>query len=201
MIHFHPIHFQVDSLVLHYIVFWKPLAYVILFFAMIVEGETFLFTAAFLAAQGFLDKELTFFFLFAGVQLGDSLWYWLGHKINHSDNRFSRWLVKVTGPFDEHLEQNTLRTLFISKFIYGFHHFILARAGVLKIKFDEFVKYDLLSNLAWIVIVGGLGYLSGASFLLMKHYLKFAEYALILGLAIFLTLDLLIVKFGLRKKI
>ena len=167
---------------------------------MIFEGEIFLFTAAFLASQGFLRTDLTFSALFIGVLAGDSLWYLLGHKINHSNRRLSQWLVKATGRFDDHLLSNPLRTLFISKFIYGAHHLVLTRAGVLKLKFKEFFKDNLIANLAWVFIVGGLGYISGASFVFVKHYLKFAEYALILGLALFFILDFLVVRYGLKKK-
>ncbi len=194
-------HFRVDSLVLYYVAFWRPLAYLVLFLAMILEGEIFLFTAAFLAAQHFIDPAITFFVLFLGVQFGDSLWYWLGHKINHSDNAVSRWLVKVTGSFDEHIQKNTLRTIFISKFTIGFHHLILARAGVLKVKYREFFRDDFYANIAWIAIVGGLGYLSGASFGLFKHYLRFAEYALLISLGLYLVLNFLIAKFTLKKKL
>ena len=172
-----------------------------IFVSMIIEGEVFLLAATFLASQGFLNPELTFLAVFGGVTAGDSLWYYLGHRINHSNAYFGRWLVKKTGQFDEHLLNNSLRTIFISKFVYGAHHFILARAGVLKLKFKEFLKDDFIANLAWTVIIGGLGYLSGASFQYIKHYLKFTEYALFIGLAAFFILDFLVGKYGLKKKI
>ena len=194
--------FNVNSLVFQHLLPLDPLIiYGIIFASMIFEGEIFLFTAAFLAAQGFLDTGATFLALFAGVMMGDSLWYLLGYKINHSNKRLSRWLIKATGRFDDHLLKKSLRTIFISKFIYGVHHLVLARAGVLKIKFKEFFKDDLIANLAWIFLIGGLGYLSGASFVFVKHYLKFAEYLLVLGLALFFILDFLVVKYGLKKKI
>lgn len=193
-------HFQVESFVLYYVAFWKPLAYAVLFLAMILEGEIFVFAAAFLASRGFIDPEITFLVLFAGVQIGDSLWYWLGYKINHSDTRFGRWLVSKTGRFDEHLTSNPLRTIFFSKFFIGIHHFILARAGVLKVRYREFLKDDFLANVAWLAVVGGLGYASGASYDLVKHNLKFVEYSLLIGLVVFLALDYLLVR-SLKKKI
>lgn len=172
-----------------------------IFAAMIFEGEIFLFAAAFLASQGFLNLELTFLAIFAGATAGDSFWYWLGHKINHTDTCVSRWLVSRTGQFDDHLMNNSLRTIFISKFVYGAHHLMMVRAGVIKLRFKEFFKDDFLANLAWVVIIGGLGCLSGASFRYIKHYLKFTEYALFLGLVAFLAIDFLVGKYGLKKKI
>lgn len=193
---------SVNSLIFQHLLTWDPvIIYGIIFAAMTFEGEIFLFTAAFLVSQGFLSLEMTFWTILIGVMIGDFLWYWLGHKINHSNNRLSRWLVKATGRLDDHLLTKPLRTLFISKFIYGFHHLILARAGVLKLKFKEFIKDDFISNLSWIFIVGGLGYLSGASFIFIRRYFKFAEYTLLAGLAIFLLADFFVVKYGLKKKI
>lgn len=190
-----------NSLLFHYLPLLGPAVYLFIVAAMIIEGEIFLFAAAFLASQGFLSPELTFLAIFGGVMMGDSCWYWLGHKINHSDTCVSRWLIKKTGQFDEHLLNNSLRTIFISKFVYGAHHLMMMRAGVIKLKFREFFKDDFVANLVWVFIIGGLGYLSGASFQYTRHYLKFTEYALALGVVLFFVVDFLIGKYGLKKKI
>jgi len=168
---------------------------------MIFEGDIFLFTTGFLLSRGFLDAEPAFLVLFLGAIVGDSLWYFLGYKINHSPSRFGQWLIRATAKFDDQIISSPFRTIFVSKYIYGAHHFILARAGVLKLKYRELIKDDFFASLIWVFLVGGLGFLSGASFDLVKKYLKFAEYALILGLVIFLLLDFIIVKYSLKKKI
>ncbi len=190
-----------DSLVFHYLISFKLLAYIFFFAAMIIEGDIFLFTAGFLASRGFLDKEPMFLALFVGTLFGDSLWYWLGYKLNNSQNRCGQWLVRVTGPFDGHLRQYPLHTLFISKFIYSLHHVMLGRAGVLKINFKKFFGCDFISTLAWIFVVGGLGYLSGASFGFIKHYLKFTEYALAFFLVVFLAVNYFVVRYRLKKRL
>ena len=56
------------------------------------------------------------------------------------------------------------------------------------VAFKEFFKSDLIATPIWIVIVGGLGYFSGLSLDLAKHYLKFVELALLLALVIFVLL-------------
>lgn len=118
-----------NSLVFHYLPLLGLGVYIAIFAAMVLEGEIFLFATAFLASQGFLIPELAFLAIFGGVTIGDSLWYLLGYKINNSETRVSRWLVKKTGQFDEHLMKDSFKTLFISKFIYGAHHFILSWRG------------------------------------------------------------------------
>ncbi len=190
-----------NSLLFHYLPALGPAVYLFIIVAMIIEGEIFLFAAAFLASQGYLNPGLTFLALFGGVMLGDSFWFWLGHKINHTNNVIGRWLVARTGRFDGPLLNNSLRTIFISKFVYGAHHLMMMRAGVIKLKFREFFKDDFAANLVWVLVIGGLGYLSGASFQFVKHYLKFTEYALALGIILFFVADFLIGKYGLKKKI
>jgi len=199
MIHLPLVHF--DTLVLHYIVYWKPLAYGILFLGMVFEGDIMLFTAGFLVSEAFLDPLPTFIVLYVGVLIGDSLWYWLGHRIGCSRWCVNRWITKISGPIDNHLLERPLHTIFISKFMYNFHHLVLIKAGILKLKFKKFFKNDIISSLGWIAIVGGLGYLSGASFALIKNYLKYAEIVLLLALAVFFLLNYLIVKYELKKKL
>ncbi len=190
-----------DSLVFHYLISFKLLAYIFFFAAMIIEGDIFLFTAGFLASRGFLDLGPIFLALFGGTLFGDSLWYWGGYKLNHCVNRCVRWLLHLTGPFDSHLMQYPLRTIFLSKFIYALHHVVLGRAGVLGLQFKKFFRYDFIFTLTWIFVVGGLGYLSGASFGFIKHYLKFTEYALVFFLAVFLAVNYFVVRYRLKKRL
>lgn len=189
----------IDSLILQYVAFQKPLAYGILFLAMFVEGDIFLFTAAFLAAQRFLDGELVFVAIVGGTLSGDALWYFIGHKLNHSENRVNKWIVRATGHLDNHLLNAPLRTIFISKFIYGIHHLILIRVGVIKIRFKEFIKNDILSSLAWFFVVGGLGYISGTSFGLLRQYLRFIEVGLVFAVILFLAGEIVLARYFREK--
>lgn len=183
------------------IIFWKPFGYYLIFLGMALEGDISLFLTGFLVSQGFFNFGEAVLILFVGALVGDSFWYCLGQWVNHSNNFASRWISRFTKSFDSHLINSPKRTIFISKFIYGFNHLMLARAGILGLRFKEFFKDDLLATVVWIFLVGGFGFLSGASFYLFKHYLHFIERALLLGLGSFFVLEFMIVKFGLRKKL
>ncbi|MFQ5851619.1 MAG: hypothetical protein ACE5JU_13680 [Candidatus Binatia bacterium] len=52
----------------------------------------------------------------------------------------------------------TLHTIFISNFAYGFHPLVLIRAGLLRLPLGKLAKADLISTLFWIFIVGSLGF-------------------------------------------
>src|SRR6185295_15277237 len=122
----------------------RELSYAIVFLAMIFEGDVFLFTAAFLTRAGFFDPLTMIVSIITGSLTGDLFWYWIGLKLNGS-TRFTAWAKKVALPFDDHLISRPFRTIFLSKFIYGVHHAILIRAGMLNIGLAKYLKIDLIS--------------------------------------------------------
>jgi membrane protein DedA with SNARE-associated domain len=163
--------------------------YVIIFLAMIVEGDPFLFSAFFLANEGVFGIPTLLIVIFSGVLVGDLLWYWLGIKIDKQNSKLVGWAEKIAAPFDEHLISRTFHTIFISKFTYGTYHAILVRAGMLRFPIRRFIGYDAISTLVWMVVVGGLGYFSSYSFSLVKQYLKIAEVGLLIGVLFFVFLS------------
>jgi len=178
---------NMHSFIFHYLLIWRPLGYLLVFIGMIFEGDIFLFTTGFLTFQRFFDPGDMLAILLSGALVGDLLWFWVGQLLDDSDHWFSRWAIKLAKPFDSHLLKMPFRTILLSKFAYGLHHPILLRAGVLRLRFRDYVKFDLLATVLWVVAVGGLGYFSGASFRVVRHYLKYTEFALLASLVIFLV--------------
>jgi len=163
--------------------------YIIIFLAMIVEGDPFLFSAFFLANEGVFGIATLSIVIFLGVLVGDLLWYWLGIKIDKQNSKLMVWAEKVAAPFDEHLISRTFHTIFISKFTYGTYHAILVRAGMLRFPIRRFIGYDAISTIVWMAVVGGLGYFSSYSFSLARQYLKIAEVGLLIGVLGFIFLS------------
>ncbi len=181
-------------LLIQYLIIWQPLGYILTFLGMIFEGETVLFIAAFLSHMGVFNPFILFPVALWGVILGDSLWFSLGKKFRNSPNFLNKWSEKVAQPFDKHLLKNPLRTILIAKFTYGIGHAIFFRAGALQMKWAKIEQYDILATLPWMVIIGSLGYFSSASLSYLKHYLRYGEVALLIGLILFLTLQHFIAK-------
>lgn len=196
-----------NSLILHYLyvwALWKPIGYSLVFLGMTLEGDMILFTIGFLTQQGLLDVPYVFLFAVAGAVAGDVAWYWLGSKLKTPYRLFSlirRWIDRASPPLDEHLVNRTMHTIFVSKFVYGFNHLILMRAGMLRLRLKSFIKANIIATIFWVLVVGGLGYLSGASFILIRRYLRFAEIALLIGLAIFFTLWHFVITKRLEKEL
>ncbi len=169
--------------------------YIIIFLAMIVEGDPFLFSAFFLAHEGIFGIPTLVIVIFSGVLMGDLFWYWLGIKIDkHSSRKLVDWAERIASPFDEHLISRTFHTIFVSKFTYGTYHAILVRAGMLRFPVRRFIGYDAVSTLVWMAVVGGLGYFSSYSFSLVKQSLKYAEIGLLVGVLFFVFLSKYIAK-------
>lgn len=154
-----------------------------------------LFTAGFLTHQGLFHPILVFLWLLAGGVLGDLVWYKIGAYLQGKDNRIVRWLKKITDPLAPHLLERPKRSLFLSKFLYGVNHAILCKAGALGLPLKQFMVNDLPGNIAWILIVGGLGYASSAGIVQLGHSLRYAEIGLLLGIIILTLFSRLISRF------
>lgn len=183
-----------ESLIFSYLVEWEPFVYPLIFIGMIFEGDLILFSAAFLIYQGILHPAPLIMTVLWGMLLGDNLWYTLGLKFRNRYPSLNAWAEKLVAPLDEELKNRLFRTIFVSKFTYGIRSAIFFRAGTLKIRWRKIEPADILATLVWMLIIGGLGYLAGASFAPFKKYLRFGEIALLLGLIIFFVLEHLLLK-------
>ena len=181
-----------EYFLLHYLAWWSPLIYLVAFVGMIVEGDIFLFTLAFLTHQGWAAWPIMLITVFVGSALGDILWYLLGEKMNSYPWRIIRWLERLAEPLDRQIVRNPGRAIFLTKFTYGLHHALLLRVGALKIPLRRFILIDLISLAAWILVIGGVGFIFSYSFLAARHYLRFAEWALLLGIIAVVLLERLI---------
>ena len=163
--------------------------YLIVFLGMIFEGDVFLFTSFFLVHAKIVRLAPAVAAIFLGAIVGDILWYWMGRERPRL-SFLPRWIQKVSthacAPFDEHIKHRLFHSVFISKFTYGIHHLLIVRVGMLKIRFKRFFKIDLPATLLWMLIVGGLGYVAGASFDLLRRRIHVFELLLLLAVLAFI---------------
>ncbi|MBI4993828.1 VTT domain-containing protein [Candidatus Wolfebacteria bacterium] len=176
-----------ETFLLNHSNLWENIGYWIAFFGIMIEGDILIFVSFFLASQEYFKVGKLFFVLFLGTIIGDMIWYYFGSWANKF--LLVAKLAKKIKIFDDHLIKRPFHTMVISKFAYGLHHLILMRAGALNFDFKKFVKYDFVSGAVWISSIGVLGYLSGASFLAIKKYLKFTEVGLLLAIFIFILAE------------
>lgn len=184
------------SAIFHYLTLWPPVGYLFIFVGLAVEGEATLFAVAFLTKLGYFSLTWALAATLSGVFIGDFLWYVLGRYLEAAPVLIRQWVARVAAPFDGHIARRPLRTIFITKFAYGIHHAVLVRAGSLNLPLDRLMRCDVAASVVWILVVGSLGYFSGASLALGERYLRSAEVTLLVGLALFVAVQRAWTKFS-----
>lgn len=175
-----------STVFLHYLTSSRPLGYSLFFLTATLESDGTLYVAAFLARQGFFDLGDVLIVVVSGAFAADYFWYWVGRRLGPRAPRPVRWFMNAASAFDSSLLHRPLRTMFISKFAYSLHRPLLFRMGELGVQPSVFLRNNVISTLGWMIVVGGLGYVSGASFSLIKHYMRVVEIAVLGGLLLFL---------------
>jgi membrane protein DedA with SNARE-associated domain len=182
------------SLFLSSLTYWKPLGYALTFFAMMIEGDATLFAVAFLTSVGFFSLGDMLIITTSGVIIGDMLWYFLGKNYISKYPKIKAWADRFGKPVDRHLMDRPFKTLFFTKFAYGAHHAVLARAGMFQMDFRKFVRNDLMATSIWFSVIWCLGYFGSVSLTYIRRYLRFAEVSLLFALVFFFVVEHLIKK-------
>ncbi|MBX4211289.1 MAG: VTT domain-containing protein [Candidatus Yanofskybacteria bacterium] len=179
-----------QSFFLNYFGIHPLLGYGVFLLWLALEGQTAMFTAAFLTHQGVFQIGWVFLFSLIGVIGTDYLLYYLGHHLHGRP-----WFVRLSDyelvrSLDNHLTAHPNRTFFLAKFSFV-HTPIMIRAGSIRMPIRLFFKGDILSSVLWIVVVFSLGYGSSATATLLRSYFHYVE----VGLGVTLVLFLLIMHF------
>jgi membrane protein DedA with SNARE-associated domain len=183
------------SVILQYLEAWPPLGYVIIGLGMAIDGEPFLFAAAFLVYQDILHIIPTILVVFTMTVIGDICWYYLGTYFSYLPRPIKIWIEHLTGPFDHFLLAHPGKLMGISKFAYGIHHALWARAGALNLNLKKLIIIDIFATAVWIIIAGGLSYVFSASFNEVTRYIGYLEIGLLISLVIFVYVQQKIGKF------
>lgn len=145
-----------------------------LFIGFFLPGDSLLFTAGFLASQGFLNIYLLTPLLFVAAILGDSTGYAFGYKVGpkifkkedsllfHKDN-----LIKA----QEFFERHGGKTIILARFIPIIRTFAPILAGVGKMRYSVFITYNIIGGFLWAAGVSFLGYYLGKTIPNVDKYL------------------------------
>lgn len=150
--------------------------YPALFLGSFLEGESFLIAAGFLARSGYLDLNLVMLVALTGTYIADVTIYFLGRK--KGERIISKFPVaktyypKVKILFDRY----GIWAIFITRYLYGFRLATAASLGLMKMRKRKYLPFNFLSCTIWAILIGGLGYMFGASLEALigqvKHYEK-----------------------------
>lgn len=136
-----------------------------LFFGFFLPGDSLLFTAGFLASQGFFNVAYLALLCFLAAVAGDSFGYYFGRKIgpaifNKEESIFfhKKNLVRAQDFYDKYGG----KTIILARFMPVVRTFAPILAGVGMMKYRVFFFYNVIGGLLWAVGMTLLGYFLGA---------------------------------------
>jgi membrane protein DedA with SNARE-associated domain len=137
--------------------------YAALFLGSVLEGESVLIAAGFLARSGYMDLPLVMLVACAGTYLADLSIYFLGRDKGEAViARFPiarSYYPKVKSLFAKY----GIWAIFITRYLYGFRLAAAATLGLTRMRRSTYLPFNFLSCAIWAVLMGGLGYVFGAS--------------------------------------
>ena len=145
-----------------------------LLFGFFLPGDSLLFTAGFLASQGFFDIRLLTVLCFAAAVLGDTVGYFFCHE-------FGRRLVLKKGSIlfhkenlrkAEHFyEKHGKKTIILARFLPVVRTFAPIVAGIGAMEYKTFLAYNVIGGFLWAVGLTIAGYYLGKSIPNVDKYL------------------------------
>ena len=136
-----------------------------LFVGFFLPGDSLLFTAGFLASQGFFNILLLTPMTFIAAVAGDSIGYTFGQKVGpklfkREDSIFfhKKHLIRAKNFYDKHGG----KTITIARFLPIVRTFAPIVAGIGQMPYRKFLLYNLIGGFLWAVCIPFAGYFLGS---------------------------------------
>lgn len=145
-----------------------------LFFGFFFPGDSLLFTAGFLASQGYLPIYILVIGVFLASVLGDNVGYWFGKKtgpklfIKEDSIFFKKVYIQKANLF---YEEHGKKTIIIARFIPIVRTFVPIIAGMANMNYKHFVTYNILGGALWSIGLTLFGYFLGKTIPGVDKYL------------------------------
>ncbi len=152
---------------------YGTLTYAILFGIIFVEtgfvfvpflpGDSLLFAAGAFAALGSLNLYLTICLMIVAAILGDTVNYWIGHFFGQKlvDNPkvpINKEHIEETQKF---FEKYGGKTIILARFVPIVRTFAPFVAGIGKMHYTQFLSYNVIGGLAWVLVATLAGFFFG----------------------------------------
>lgn len=145
-----------------------------LFIGFFLPGDSLLFTAGFLASQGFIDIKILILIVFTAAVLGDSFGYVIGQKFgpkifkHKNSSLFNKDHIERSERF---YEKHGGKTIILARFMPVVRTFAPILAGVGGMPYRSFVMYNVVGGFLWSVGLSLLGYFLGQTIPNVDRYL------------------------------
>lgn len=129
-----------------------------------LPGDSLLFAAGSFAALGDLNVVWLFLALAAAAVLGDTVNYWIGHRVGpkifqkEKSRFFKKSYLERTHVF---YEKHGAATIIIARFVPIVRTFAPFVAGIGRMSYGRFLSYNVIGGVGWVAIFVFGGYLFG----------------------------------------
>lgn len=135
-----------------------------LFFGAFFPGDSLLFTAGFLASQGFLGLTELVLVCVAAAILGDTVGYATGHRFGRQlfERPDSRWFRRQhLLAAEAYYEKHGGKTIILARFLPIVRTFAPIVAGIGNMRYRRFLMFNVAGGVLWGAGVTTAGYLLG----------------------------------------
>ncbi|EKE05658.1 MAG: hypothetical protein ACD_19C00185G0006 [uncultured bacterium] len=135
-----------------------------LVFVPFLPGDSLLFAAGAFAAIGSFNLYLLLGILFVAAFLGDTVNYWIGHFFGQKiiDNPKIPFInQKHIDETQEFYKKHGGKTIFLARFVPIIRTFAPFVAGIGKMHYGDFIKYNLTGGFVWVFGFILLGFFFG----------------------------------------
>ena len=158
-----------SELIARYGVWTLALLFVIIFIETgvvvtpFLPGDSLIFAAGAFAGRGALNPWAVFILLTIAAILGDTANYWIGHRVGAKAYTGEvKWIKK------EYMERTHAffkkhggRAIFLARFVPIVRTFAPFVAGVSRMPYDFFIRWNVIGGITWVAIFTFLGYFFG----------------------------------------
>jgi membrane-associated protein len=158
-----------NDIIAHYGAWTLALLFLIIFMETgvvvtpFLPGDSLIFAAATFAARGALNPWVMFVLLSIAAVVGDTSNYWIGHRVGaRAFTGEVKWIKK------EYMERTHLffekhggQTIFLARFVPIIRTFAPFVAGVSRMPYGFFIRWNIIGGVVWVAVFTALGYLFG----------------------------------------
>ncbi len=129
-----------------------------------LPGDTLLFSAGLLASQNILSLPILLVICFVAAVLGDNVGYAFGHSIGRKlFEREDSWFFhrKNLIAAENYYQKHGAKTIVLARFIPIIRTFAPIIAGIAKMNYPKFIRYNLIGALLWAIGLTVAGYFLG----------------------------------------
>lgn len=151
--------------------------------AAFLPGDSLLFAVGTIAGRGVLNIYILIPTLIIAAIVGDSLNYWIGHRLGAKT--FSKENAKVFKPqylkkTEDFYEKHGGKTIILARFVPLVRTFAPFVAGVGKMRYSIFFAYNVTGAVIWVVSITMVGYFFGQIPFIQENF----EYAVLAIVAV-----------------